>query len=188
MSKRLYRSRTDKVIGGVCGGLADYFDVDPTLVRLLVVLLFLAGGIGVLAYLIAWIVIPKTSVVAYAQASPASAQGEQGATSPPPPAVAPAKSAESAGSSNDTQFKKLFPGILLVAFGALLLLRHHLWWWWDFTDIIPFALIGIGLYILVRRYNGRPSVEKSKTNSNAEKPNSAPNDNPAISGPEGVTS
>ena len=55
MSKRLYRSRTDKVIGGVCGGIADYFDIDPTLVRLLVVLLVLAGGLVVPAYLIAWI-------------------------------------------------------------------------------------------------------------------------------------
>ena len=186
MGKRLYRSRTDKVIGGVCGGLAEYFDVDPTLVRLLVVLLFLAGGIGVLAYLIAWIVIPKTSLVAYAQAPPATPEGEQGATSPPPPTGAPAKLAERAESSNNTQFKKIFPGVLLVAFGALLLLRHHLWWWWDFTDIIPFALIGIGLYILVKRYNGRPSAEKSETNSNAEKRKSAPNGNPAISGPEGV--
>ena len=183
MGKRLYRSRTDKVIGGVCGGLADYFDVDPTLVRLLVVLLFLAGGIGILAYLIAWIVIPKTSVVANAQAP----ESDQGATSPPPPAVAPAMTAENADSSNDTQFKRIFPGVLLIAFGALLLLRHHLWWWWDFTDIIPFALIGIGLYILVKRYNGRPSVENTETNSNAEKPNSKPNGKPAISGTEGVT-
>ena len=55
--KRLYRSRTDRMIGGVCGGIAEYFNVDPTLVRLAGVILLFAG-IGVPAYLIAWIIVP----------------------------------------------------------------------------------------------------------------------------------
>jgi len=56
--KKLYRSRENRMIFGVCGGLGDYFDVDPTLVRL-VWLLFALWGAGVLAYLIAWIIIPE---------------------------------------------------------------------------------------------------------------------------------
>ena len=56
--KRLYRSRTDRMIGGVCGGIAEYFNVDPTLVRLAGVILLFAG-IGVPAYLIAWIIVPE---------------------------------------------------------------------------------------------------------------------------------
>jgi len=57
--KRLYRSRKDKVLGGVCGGIAEYFEIDPVLVRLLCVLVALLGGAGVIAYIIAWIIIPK---------------------------------------------------------------------------------------------------------------------------------
>ncbi len=62
--KRLYRSTDDQMIGGVCAGLADYFSIDPTLVRLLFVFLALAGGPGFLIYLIMWIVIPEKPVVA----------------------------------------------------------------------------------------------------------------------------
>lgn len=56
--KKLMRSSSDKKIAGVCAGLADYFDLDPTLVRLVWVLLFFFGGTGGLAYLILWIVLP----------------------------------------------------------------------------------------------------------------------------------
>ena len=57
--KRLYRSRTDRMIGGVCGGIARYLNVDPTLVRLLAVIgLVLMGG-TFWAYVIMWVVIPE---------------------------------------------------------------------------------------------------------------------------------
>lgn len=59
MKKRLYRSRDNSMIAGVCGGLGEYFDMDPTFIRLLWVLFILAGGSGILAYIIAWIVIPQ---------------------------------------------------------------------------------------------------------------------------------
>jgi phage shock protein C len=58
MEKRLQRSRTEKMIGGVCGGLADYFTVDPTIVRVLWVLLALLGGAGILLYVILWVIMP----------------------------------------------------------------------------------------------------------------------------------
>ena len=59
MVKRLYRSKKDSILGGVCGGIAEYFDIDPTLVRLLSVLIVFLGGIGVIGYVIAWIIIPQ---------------------------------------------------------------------------------------------------------------------------------
>ena len=58
-SKRLTRSRRDKKIAGICGGLAEYFGIDPVIPRLIWVILALGAGIGVFAYLICWIVIPK---------------------------------------------------------------------------------------------------------------------------------
>jgi phage shock protein C len=54
--KRLTRSRSDRMIAGVCGGLAEYFGIDPALVRILFVVLAIAGGHGVLIYLILWLV------------------------------------------------------------------------------------------------------------------------------------
>ena len=59
--KRLYRSRDDRMIAGVCGGLGEYFSIDPTIVRLILLFLMLWGGGGVLVYLLAWIVIPERS-------------------------------------------------------------------------------------------------------------------------------
>jgi phage shock protein C len=59
MSKKLYRSTEQKVIAGVCGGIAEYFSIDVTIVRLLAVLLLLPGGVpGFIPYVIMWIVVP----------------------------------------------------------------------------------------------------------------------------------
>jgi phage shock protein C len=61
--KRLYRTRIDKMIGGVAGGLAIYFDIDPTIVRVLFVITIFIGGGGILAYIILWIVVPEDPVL-----------------------------------------------------------------------------------------------------------------------------
>jgi len=61
MEKRLYRSQTDRMVGGVCGGLGKYFGVDPNLVRLAFAVLFAFGGGGLPLYLILWIVVPDES-------------------------------------------------------------------------------------------------------------------------------
>lgn len=63
MGNRLYRSFKDKMIGGVCGGLGEYLGVDPTIVRLLTALLTVIGGISILVYLIAWIIIPENPAI-----------------------------------------------------------------------------------------------------------------------------
>ena len=59
MEKRLYRNTSDKMIAGVCSGIADYFNLDPTLVRLGTVVLCAAAGGGLLAYIVAAIIIPE---------------------------------------------------------------------------------------------------------------------------------
>ncbi|NTV27728.1 MAG: PspC domain-containing protein [Methanothrix sp.] len=59
MTKKLYRSREDRWVGGVCGGLAKYLDVDPIVIRLIALILVLCAGGGLLVYIIAWIVIPE---------------------------------------------------------------------------------------------------------------------------------
>lgn len=62
MTKQLYRSSSDRMIAGVCGGLAHYFNVDPVIIRIIAVILLLPGGLpGFLPYVILWIVVPLDS-------------------------------------------------------------------------------------------------------------------------------
>lgn len=58
MEKKLYRSRKNFMIAGICGGLGEYFNIDPTVIRLIAAFSVLLGGTGLFVYLIAWIVIP----------------------------------------------------------------------------------------------------------------------------------
>jgi phage shock protein C len=70
--ERLYRSKNERVLGGVCAGIGVYFDVDPTVVRLVwIVLTLLSLGVGVLAYIIAWIIVPEENPVKTSAESPA---------------------------------------------------------------------------------------------------------------------
>lgn len=59
MEKRLYKSSKNKMIDGVCAGIAEYFNIDPTLVRLAAVALLFAGGSAVIAYIVAMIIMPR---------------------------------------------------------------------------------------------------------------------------------
>lgn len=63
MSKKLYRSENDRIIAGVCGGIAEYFDIDSSIVRLIFIFLFIYGGSGILVYIILWIVLPVKSSI-----------------------------------------------------------------------------------------------------------------------------
>lgn len=74
--RRLQRSATEKRLAGVCGGLAEYFDIDPLLVRIGFVIAALAGGPGLIAYLVLWIALPK---------GPPSPPASPGPLPPPPP-------------------------------------------------------------------------------------------------------
>jgi phage shock protein PspC (stress-responsive transcriptional regulator) len=60
--KKIFRSNKNRMIGGVCAGLAEYLDVDPTIIRLLTAALTVIGGLSIFVYLIAWIIIPEDQV------------------------------------------------------------------------------------------------------------------------------
>lgn len=62
--KRLYRSRTDRKIAGVCGGLGKYFNMDPVIFRIVWVALALGAGVGIIAYLIFWLAVPEERTAA----------------------------------------------------------------------------------------------------------------------------
>jgi phage shock protein C len=58
-TRKLYRSKTNRQLAGVCGGLAEYFNLDATLIRVLFVVLAVLGGSGIVLYLALWIIVPK---------------------------------------------------------------------------------------------------------------------------------
>ena len=117
MTRRLYRSSTNKVVAGVCGGLGDYFDIDPTLLRLVVVVgVFASWGFLIPAYLLAWIIIP--------QAMPGGAVSEE------PEAV------QAGRRYSDSKWRTYLPGLILVGIGGILLIREY-FYWFGFGDLWP---------------------------------------------------
>jgi len=137
VNRRLYRSRTDTVIGGVAAGLASYLNTDPALVRVgWVVLALVTDGAGLLAYLVCWVAIPEEPKVA---AEPAI-----GPDNEPMPVVetAPAPQPHREGRAG------IVVGVGLVLLGAWFLVREYLppvnW-----NLIWPVVLIGIGALVLI---------------------------------------
>lgn len=127
---RLVRSGTDKMIAGVCGGLAAYLGIDPVLVRLAFVILLLASGVGLAIYVILWIVMPSASL-----GNPEIRIMDEGTYTDP--------------SALKTRFRPAATvGVLLILFGAFFLLSQmggvpgFIW---------PLILIAAGVYYLVRR-------------------------------------
>lgn len=153
MNKRLYRSRTNKMVAGVCGGLGEYMDIDPTLVRIVFVLLVLASGMGVLAYLAMWLIVPEEGETAEsASAETVRAGAEQ---------MAQKAQEVSGGVKQAVDDRKIEPalvaGVVLIVLGAFFLLQNlNVWWigWVTGKVLWPAALIVIGLVLLLRRGKG----------------------------------
>lgn len=148
MERKLYRSSKDKMIGGVAAGVAEYFNIDPTLVRLAFVISVFAGGAGVIAYLIMWLVVPLAPFEFYT-----SAAGQKVYTTPPPSSEGAAMENPEINSTPylNTPVKKerkgVIFGIILVIFGFFLLLEN-IFESIHFHDIFPLLLIVAGIALL----------------------------------------
>ncbi len=154
MNKRLYRSRREKVIGGVCGGIAEYYDVDPTIVRLATILLVLGLGFPVLAYLVGWIIIPRQPLTM----STEQPTGNDTTAQYPSESGQPTQTGSRAGTSvkkESSGISAMVPGIALVALGLFALLKGYFWWHWD--DLLPVGLVVIGVYLILRHLDLTPS-------------------------------
>jgi phage shock protein C len=138
VNRRLYRSRTDTVIGGVAAGLANYMNTDPALVRVgWVVVALITNGVGLIAYLVAWVAIPEEPKAADADAA-LDADGV--------PVVGSTGSVE-APKRRDTN-AGVIVGVGLVLLGAWFLVREYLPPI-DWSLVWPVILIGIGVLVLV---------------------------------------
>ncbi len=155
MEKRLYRSRSDRMIWGVCGGLAKYFDIDPTIVRIIAVLSVLVSGVGILAYIILTIVIPlegskaaepkdtirenveemKETAGELGREIRSTLEGEEGES-------------EEVAKIRDRR-RNLF-GIIIIILGVIFLLgSFDFFWWFRWSYLWPLILIAIGALIIL---------------------------------------
>lgn len=151
MRERLYRSRKNRVFGGVAGGLAEYLNIDPVLARIIFVIVTFFNGLGLLLYIILWIVVPEEPLVAnnYNQApgtddpenknqagpSGTSSQGEQQFNQQE---FVPKKS-----SGNG----RLIGGVILIGIGVLFVAKNF-FPFFHFADLFPIILIAVGIALI----------------------------------------
>ena len=128
--KRIYRSRREKMIAGVCGGTAEFFNLDPTIIRLIWVVFVLFGGWGILMYIIAWFIIPKNPNHIIAENIPPQ--------QPPP----------TSGSS-------MAMGIVMISFGSIFLLKHIFGLVWGIFAggkiLLALLMIGFGVFLFKKK-------------------------------------
>lgn len=166
-TKRLYRSRDDRKVGGVAAGIANYFDIDPLLIRLLFVIFTLAGGSGVLIYIILWIVTPEQPLFFSTPKQPFTNDPE----SNPEPASGSNEQYQSSNNSNtesgnnnsdqslDIKPRKngsLTGGLVLITIGGLFL-ADELIPEFNFWDFWPVILIVLGGGLLLKGFSKRGS-------------------------------
>lgn len=179
MNRRLYRCRHDKRIAGVSSGLAEYFDVDVSLVRVLWVLSIFFGGLGILAYIVLAIIVPlepeylvapggATSMAA-GQAE-GSADTEGNPLAPGGPSSAPAGPHAHSGwyvadeahrrRSSGSGMGATFFGMILILFGALALIDAYLPGWADNGRFLwPAFILGVGALLVVTAVRRRPDEQ-----------------------------
>ena len=143
MSGRLERSRTNRVIGGVCGGLGEYLDIDATFVRVVMVILGF-GGIGILIYIALLILMPQPG-----EAAPlVRPAGDTTAPLDPTPASVPVTVTDPA----TIERRRSALGVLLVAVGAIFLLGNlGFFRGVDWKYVWPLVVIALGVYLIAQR-------------------------------------
>lgn len=148
-TKRLRKSEEDSMLFGVAGGLAECFDVDPTLMRAAWIVFVLASaGTALIAYIVLAIIMPRQEPVHSQTAQAASESVEE----PAEDASQPTPRKDETGSWKAR--RNLF-GVALVAVGVLFLLSNlGLLFWWRWDVLWPLALIAIGAALIVGRFTG----------------------------------
>ena len=146
--KKLYRSETDQILGGVCAGIAEYLAIDPTIVRLVWVAIALIGGTGVFVYIILWIVIPTSKQ----EGMSAEKRIEQNAEALGKKAENFAKKVETEVDKTDINRRRQFFGLIVILIGFWLLASTlGLTSWLNLGKFWPLILVAVGITLLFKR-------------------------------------
>ena len=151
MHRKLTRSRTDEMLGGVCGGLGDYFDIDSNLVRLVFVVLAAASGVGVLIYLALWLIVPQADIEERGAKERIRAGAEEIAEK-----ARTLRNEVGHASERSTQPAGMIIGAVLILLGIVFLLRNLGFFWvtWLRFDVLWPALLIVGGIVLLWRRKG----------------------------------
>jgi phage shock protein C len=156
-AERLYRKRINKVFGGVAAGLADYLNLDPVLIRVLFIILAFVNGIGLLLYIILWIVIPEDTTF-YSYAGSAKKTSSAGINSDDEKTSTDEN--ESAQDRTSSEYNPNFTmpqksrGNGRIVFGSVLILigviflAERFFPFFDFFDLLPIVLIVLGIMLI----------------------------------------
>lgn len=163
MNRRLYRCRHDQRIAGVASGIAEYFDADPTIVRILWVLSIFLGGFGLLLYIAMAIIVPLEpeqgfiGVGSQADAPTSDAAADPGLTASSSGSQ-PAPSGHRHTSRRGEGRGSMFVGMALILFGALALLDAYLPDWADHGRFLwPAFIFGIGAILVINAVRREPT-------------------------------
>lgn len=154
MRERLYRSQKDKMVAGVCGGLAEYFDVDPVIIRIAFVAATILSGMGIIVYILLWIIVPYKEQVVTAAAGPSGSTtytapaGEQASAPEAGSSTAPGADTTSSAYRNRRSSRPVL-GYILVGLG-LLFFAGHLFPYIEFHNFWPLLLVALGVGLLLR--------------------------------------
>lgn len=156
MAKKLYRNKKDRVIAGVCSGVGDYFEIDPVIIRIVWLLLIFTGGIGLLAYILAWIIVPaRSNSESYSEAEKTKQDSNKDSQV-----------------EKEDRSTKLIGGIILIILGILLLFDQE-WFLAKFISnivriiidyFVPILLILIGVYFVTRGKEEREDKNNNQEN------------------------
>jgi phage shock protein C len=151
--KKIFRSRNNKVIGGVAGGIGEYFNIDPIIVRLLLILFTILGGAGIIMYIVLLLFIPLNPNTSYTD-NPADESNNPPVNDPKETFEEVKENLEDLKSKvNKSQVKNvaaLICGILLIVWGGFILLKRYIFIRIEFW---PIFLICLGLLLLVLSFN-----------------------------------
>jgi phage shock protein C len=155
MNRRLTRNRRDAMCAGVAAGFADYFDVDPVLVRLGFVLLTFAGGAGIPFYLICWVIMPPGEERPAGPASASDRVAEEVRAVGEQARAAGQRVVDEVREVHESGRGRLIGGITLIALGSILLLERLSWmvswpYWLRWGNVWPLLLVAIGVMLILR--------------------------------------
>lgn len=144
MNQKLYRSRNQKVLGGVCGGLGEYLNLDPVLVRVIFVVLAFFHGFGLILYVIMLVIVPQKPIV---WQMPGETAPIDTSTNVSTDEVQQSTVFETSQLKQEPSKGKVIAGIVLIVLGVVFLFEN-IWPFFDFEDFFPLILVGIGIVIL----------------------------------------
>jgi len=147
MEKRLFRSRKDKMIAGVCGGLGEYFKIDPVLIRLVFVILAFINAIGIIAYILLWIIVPMEG-----RAKELGEVVKENVEEMSQKAKNLGKEVGVEIAGGEERRNRLFFGFVIILTGLLLLLANfNVIYWSAIGKLWPLILILLGFYLIATK-------------------------------------